>query len=321
MRSYEGHSGQISSASFRPINPQGVNGSNGALNDEEEEALEREEAEIERRGRIRQETDASRADNDEAKGGLQNVSTDPSAKGAAPNSNGEAKADDSTSKPGAAPTASLVPAPESSSDDDDEFDPLFEEMDGSPDNSPPAQPPPQSQPPLTSQNFVGMALPSFNASSLPINGTAPFPLPNYTAPAAPNPSPSKVVSSAPTPAPEPKKTVEDALSKPLLQTTAKAIISIPSAFPAGVGGSTATSNVGGGGGGGGLDLPTLSNDVLLTSSIGGEVLIWDRRVNDGGKGIVRKIDLAKGIPPWSASVRGRYVRCCMTHSDGRISFV
>lgn len=48
-------------------------------------------------------------------------------------------------------------------------------------------------------------------------------------------------------------------------------------------------------------LPLLSDDVLLSSSIDGQVLLWDRRTD--GRGAIRRLPVPEGTPPWSMQVR------------------
>lgn len=50
------------------------------------------------------------------------------------------------------------------------------------------------------------------------------------------------------------------------------------------------------------DLPELSNDVFLSTSIDGQIMIWDRRIKGDGKGGVRKLENSKN-GGWCSSVR------------------
>lgn len=45
-----------------------------------------------------------------------------------------------------------------------------------------------------------------------------------------------------------------------------------------------------------------SADVLMTASIDGQVVLWDRRVNTPGKGVGR-LEMSDKTPPWCVSVR------------------
>lgn len=47
-------------------------------------------------------------------------------------------------------------------------------------------------------------------------------------------------------------------------------------------------------------LPDLSNDIFLSTSTDGECMVWDRRQ---ARRHVRRLDVPKGTPPWSVSVR------------------
>lgn len=46
------------------------------------------------------------------------------------------------------------------------------------------------------------------------------------------------------------------------------------------------------------DMSQFSNDILLTSTLSGQVLIWDRRVDPRTKKGVRALELPPGTPPW-----------------------
>lgn len=47
---------------------------------------------------------------------------------------------------------------------------------------------------------------------------------------------------------------------------------------------------------------TFSSDVLMTASVDGSVVLWDRRVNSPGKGVGR-LETNSKTPPWCVSVR------------------
>ena len=49
------------------------------------------------------------------------------------------------------------------------------------------------------------------------------------------------------------------------------------------------------------DISQFSNDILLTSTLSGQVLLWDRRVDPRHKKGVRALELPPGTPPWCAS--------------------
>lgn len=53
-----------------------------------------------------------------------------------------------------------------------------------------------------------------------------------------------------------------------------------------------------------------SQDVLMTASVDGAVVLWDRRVNTPGKGVGR-LEMSNKTPPWCVSVRValRQVHC------------
>ena len=46
------------------------------------------------------------------------------------------------------------------------------------------------------------------------------------------------------------------------------------------------------------DMSQFSSDILLTSTLSGQVLIWDRRVDPRTKKGVRALELPPGTPPW-----------------------
>ena len=50
------------------------------------------------------------------------------------------------------------------------------------------------------------------------------------------------------------------------------------------------------------DLPELSADVFLSTSIDGQVMLWDRRVKSAAKGGVRRFDTSSKHGRWAASV-------------------
>ena len=50
---------------------------------------------------------------------------------------------------------------------------------------------------------------------------------------------------------------------------------------------------------------TFSADVLLTASIDGSVVLWDRRVHNPGKGVGR-LEMSSKTPPWCVSVRSSF---------------
>ena len=56
------------------------------------------------------------------------------------------------------------------------------------------------------------------------------------------------------------------------------------------------------------DLPELSSDVFLSSSIDGAIMIWDRRIEGDGKGGVRRLDSSKN-GGWCSSVRRLPLLC------------
>lgn len=49
-------------------------------------------------------------------------------------------------------------------------------------------------------------------------------------------------------------------------------------------------------------LPELSRDVLLSTSIDGQVMLWDRRVKNGAQGAVRRLASGGKNGGWAASV-------------------
>ncbi|WFD33507.1 Transcription factor spt8 [Malassezia cuniculi] len=59
------------------------------------------------------------------------------------------------------------------------------------------------------------------------------------------------------------------------------------------------------------DISQFSNDILLTSTLSGQVLIWDRRVDPRNKKGVRALELPKDTPPWCASA-------CWSNNGDRI---
>jgi transcriptional activator SPT8 len=50
---------------------------------------------------------------------------------------------------------------------------------------------------------------------------------------------------------------------------------------------------------------TFSPDILMTTRIDGQILLWDRRVNSPGQGVGR-LELVEKCPPWCVSNDGRY---------------
>ena len=56
-----------------------------------------------------------------------------------------------------------------------------------------------------------------------------------------------------------------------------------------------------GGSGFDADTATFSPDVLLTTTLGGQVMLWDRRVMSDSKGGVHAIPLSEKTPPWCAT--------------------
>ncbi|WFD31245.1 Transcription factor spt8 [Malassezia sp. CBS 17886] len=59
------------------------------------------------------------------------------------------------------------------------------------------------------------------------------------------------------------------------------------------------------------DVSVFSRDVMLTSTLSGQVLLWDRRVDAKGKNGVRALALPPGTPPWCMSV-------CWNHAGTQI---
>ena len=59
------------------------------------------------------------------------------------------------------------------------------------------------------------------------------------------------------------------------------------------------------------DVSTFSSDVMLTSTLSGQVLLWDRRVDTKNKHGVRALALPQGTPPWCAGV-------CWNHAGDKI---
>lgn len=59
------------------------------------------------------------------------------------------------------------------------------------------------------------------------------------------------------------------------------------------------------------DLSQFSPDILLTSTLSGQVLLWDRRVESKGKHGVRALGLPPNTPPWCTSV-------CWNHAGNKI---
>ena len=59
------------------------------------------------------------------------------------------------------------------------------------------------------------------------------------------------------------------------------------------------------------DVSRFSSDVLLTSTLSGQVLLWDRRVDNKAKPGVRALPLPPHTPPWCTSV-------CWNHAGDRI---
>ena len=58
--------------------------------------------------------------------------------------------------------------------------------------------------------------------------------------------------------------------------------------------------------GGAEDLPQLSRDVFLSTSVhDGQVMIWDRRIKSGAKGGVRRLNSSAKHGSWALSVRVR----------------
>lgn len=53
-----------------------------------------------------------------------------------------------------------------------------------------------------------------------------------------------------------------------------------------------------------VNYATFSPDLLLTASIDGQVILWDRRTNTPGKGVGR-LSLSEKTPPWCLSVGAR----------------
>ncbi|WFD27950.1 Transcription factor spt8 [Malassezia nana] len=59
------------------------------------------------------------------------------------------------------------------------------------------------------------------------------------------------------------------------------------------------------------DVSRFSNDLFLTSTLSGQVMLWDRRVNSSSKQGVRALALPAGTPPWCTSV-------CWNHTGDKI---
>lgn len=51
---------------------------------------------------------------------------------------------------------------------------------------------------------------------------------------------------------------------------------------------------------------TYSPDLLMTASIDGQVILWDRRINTPGKGVGR-LWMSEKTPPWCLSVRALFL--------------
>jgi len=59
-----------------------------------------------------------------------------------------------------------------------------------------------------------------------------------------------------------------------------------------------------------LDPTTYANysaDLLMTASIDGQIILWDKRVNTPGQGVGR-LWMSEKTPPWCLSVKGSYSR-------------
>lgn len=59
------------------------------------------------------------------------------------------------------------------------------------------------------------------------------------------------------------------------------------------------------------DISQFSNDIFLTSTLSGQVMLWDRRVDTKSKQGVRALELPAGTPPWCTSV-------CWNHTGDKI---
>jgi transcriptional activator SPT8 len=100
-----------------------------------------------------------------------------------------------------------------------------------------------------------------------------------TLPGGPTSTNGKVNGSAVTPATNGK--MSSMFSKPALQKSALGSLTGSSGFDA--------------------DVSQFSQDVLLTSTLGGQVMLWDRRIKPDGKGGVHALPLPDKTPPWCAS--------------------
>lgn len=59
------------------------------------------------------------------------------------------------------------------------------------------------------------------------------------------------------------------------------------------------------------DISQFSSDIFLTSTLSGQVMIWDRRMDTKAKPGVRALELPAGTPPWCTSV-------CWNHTGDKI---
>lgn len=59
------------------------------------------------------------------------------------------------------------------------------------------------------------------------------------------------------------------------------------------------------------DISQFSSDIFLTSTLSGQVMLWDRRVDSKSKQGVRALELPSGTPPWCMSV-------CWNHTGDKI---
>lgn len=96
------------------------------------------------------------------------------------------------------------------------------------------------------------------------------------------PSPPKQAQSLPTPQPTP-------------QPSSKSLLDKPKTLPKPLFGSMSLSWQHD------TDISRFSSDVMLTSTLSGQVLLWDRRVDTKSKEGVRALSLPPGTPPWCVS--------------------